>query len=95
MCGLREMGYPSLPAPPTPPDDPPAVIVERQKKLRGALTEIHAFRPCQTATVAPDALRVADDELDDWIAAAPAERKGLPREVARSLCYLGTFRGAA
>lgn len=91
MRGLRAAGYPSL-ASPAMAQDPPAAILERQERICGALAEIHASGPCPTANVAPDALPVAEDEVEAWIAESPATRKGLHREVARGLAYLERFK---
>lgn len=92
MRGLREAGYPSL-ASPTPAADPPAVIVERQARLRSAFAEIHAHQPHQTPRVAPGpAGDVMDDELNAWVALDPFVRESYTPAVAQALAYLERFK---
>lgn len=89
--GLREQGYPRRLEPEATPDTP-EVIVRRQAKLVPALTEIHSHAPTWPVVCHGGVTEaVTDEQVSAWCDAAP-ERKRLAPAVARSLCFLDTFR---
>jgi hypothetical protein len=70
----------------------PHQILARQVKLAKHLQYLASFRHLGPQVIPGPPLPVTDEQVEAWRQAHPFVRSALSPAVARSLCYLETFK---